>query len=149
MVGFGLEDEVAGLVGDAVGEVEADAFGVGGPELDGQQVVIAGGGFVAEATFDDGENGVLVLPVEKGGAEVAEEFAAGGFEEVEVAGVVYMVANGAVGVTDAVLVVKLVGVHGGILWGEARRGKVLVLPHGSSRARGDEWLANRPVRMQL
>lgn len=78
--GFGLEDEGAVVVEDAIAEVEADAFGGRGPEFDGEEVVVAGRGFVAKAAFDDGENEVLFLPLAESRAEVAEKLTAGGFE---------------------------------------------------------------------
>jgi hypothetical protein len=82
--GFGF-DEKSFFFEDSIGEVEADAFNDGQPGFDGEKLVVAGGGFVAEAAFDDGKNDVLLLPLEKGWAELAEEFATRGFEDVEVA----------------------------------------------------------------
>ena len=105
------------MVEDAIGEIEADALGFGEPKVDGEEVVVAGGGFVLEVGFDDGKGDLALLPLEKSGAEVTEEFAAGGFEEVEVAGVVEVVADGAFGVGDAMGVLKGRRAHGEILAG--------------------------------
>jgi len=102
VVGEGVHKEGLAVVEDAVGEVEAEAAGLGEPELDGEEVIVSGRGSVMEVGFDDGEGEVLFVKLGAGGAKVTEEFAAGGFEEVEVTGVVDVVAEGAFGVGDAV-----------------------------------------------
>ena len=107
----GLEQQGLALVQDLVGEIEADAFSGGEPELDGQEVVVARGSFVEEAGFDDGEKGLVFLELEKGHAEVTEEFAAGGFQEIEVTGIINVVAEGALGVSDAMGMLEGGGGH--------------------------------------
>ena len=106
MVGFGFENQFPRLVGDAMGEVQPDTFSGGGPDFDGQHVVVAGGCLVAQMAFEHGEDGVAFLPLKEGGAEVAEEFTARDFEQIQVTPVVNVVADGAIGVGDAVRVVE-------------------------------------------
>ena len=130
MEGFGFENQFSQLVGDAVGEVQAHAFGGGGPDFDGQHVVVAGGGFVAQMAFEHGEDGVAFLPLEERGAEVAEEFAARDFEQVQVAPVVNVVADGAIGVGDAVRVVE--AGHAGSLCGRSAGSCVCVKDWGQN-----------------
>src|SRR5882757_6464613 len=77
VVGGGVEYEEGLFLEDAVGEVEAEAAGEGGPELDGEEVVVAGGCAVAEVGFDDGKGDLLLLELKESGAEVTEKFAAG------------------------------------------------------------------------
>src|SRR5581483_5981632 len=119
----------AGLVEDAAAEDKADALGGDDPEFDGELVVVAGGGLVTEAAFDHGEDDVLVLPLAEGDAKVAEEFATGAFQDVQVAGVVNMVADGAVGVGDPVLMAEDGRIHGQSLGVVAGRGKTACGAH--------------------
>jgi hypothetical protein len=109
--GFGFEDEFAVLVEDAMAEVEADALDEDGPDFDGEEVVVARHKTITQMSLDDGEDMIALLPFEDGGARGAHEFAAGGLEEVEVAGVVNVIADGAFGVGDAVLIAEGFG-HG-------------------------------------
>lgn len=103
--GFAFEEQ--GLVlEDSIGEVQANAFQDGQPGFDGEKIVVASWGFVAEVAFDDGENYVLLLPFEKGWSELAEEFTTRGFEDVEVTGIVDVVPDGAFGIGDAMGVVE-------------------------------------------
>ena len=72
MMRFGFENQNVGLVDDAVAEVEPDPFGGGGPDFDGQHIVVARRGLVAQAAFDDGENDFLLLPMQERRAKVAK-----------------------------------------------------------------------------
>jgi hypothetical protein len=101
MPGFGLQNEPARLIYNAGGEIQADAFRGSGPKLDGEDVVVAGRRLVAQVTFDDGKDDALLLPLQEGGAQVTEKFAARGFQQVEVTGIVDMIADGAIGVGHA------------------------------------------------
>ncbi|MDB6121527.1 MAG: hypothetical protein JWQ71_520 [Pedosphaera sp.] len=65
VIGLGFEDESVGLIEDAIGEVEADAFGGGEPEFNGKQIVVASGRFVADMAFHHGEDGVGLLPLKE------------------------------------------------------------------------------------
>jgi hypothetical protein len=110
VLGFGFDERSAVLIENAVAEVQANFFSGGEPKLDRELVVVASGRFITETTFDDGKDGVLLLKLGKWHAEMAEEFAAGGFEQVEVARVIDVIADGAVGVSHAVSVaIKLTG----------------------------------------
>jgi hypothetical protein len=103
MGGGGLKQEGLAFIKDAVGEVEADALGDGGPDVDGEEIIVAGRGFVKEAGLDDGKGEVMrLVKLLEGDAEVAEKFAASGFEEVEVTRIIDVVADGAFGIRDAV-----------------------------------------------
>ena len=46
----------------------------------------------------------MFLPLEQRRAEVAEEFTAGGFEQIQITGVINVIAGGAFGVSDAMRV---------------------------------------------
>ena len=111
--GGGFEEEFAGGAEDAVGEGEADAAEIGEPEFNGEAVVVTGGRAVAELTGDDGEDQAGLLNVLQRFAQGAAELAAGGFKQVEVARVINVIADGAFGVGDAVVVVENLGGHGG------------------------------------
>lgn len=97
MKGFGVEERVLFLE-NTIGEVEANTLYGCQPGFDNEQVVISGGGFVAEPAFDHWENDVLFLPFEKSCAELTKEFAASGFEEVEVTRVIDVVAQRTLGI---------------------------------------------------
>ena len=112
VLGFSFKDQHAVLIGDAAGEVQPDFFGDGGPDFDAQDIIVFGHGLIAQPAFDDREDGILLLPLEKGAAEMAEEFTARGLQQVEVAAIIDMVADSAFGVSDAVLVAKNGRSHG-------------------------------------
>src|SRR6266404_7235686 len=57
-------------------------------------------------TFDHWENDILSLPLKKGAAQFAKELTASGFEQVQVAAIVYMVAERALSVGDPMRVAK-------------------------------------------
>lgn len=109
--GGGLDEEGVVLVEDVVGKLEADAGGELEPELDGEEIVVLGGGFEGELGVDDGEGEVAFLPLVEGGSEVAEEFSARGFEEVQVTGMIDVIAKGAFCVGDAVSVLEGLVAH--------------------------------------
>ena len=60
------------LPDDSVSEVQADAFHCGQPRLNGEEIIISGRSFVAQATLDYGEEQVLLLPCEKRCSKAAE-----------------------------------------------------------------------------
>ena len=64
--------------------------------------------------FDYGKKSVLGLHFEERNAEMAKKFATRGFQDIEVARVIYMVTEGAIGVNHAVNVTETSG-HGGTL----------------------------------
>lgn len=105
MKGLGFEEQ--GLFFEnAITEVDADAFERGEPGFDGEQIVVAGGRFVAQAAFDYGEDGVLLLPLEKTSAKLAKELAPSRFEDVKVTRVIDVVANGTLGIGNAMLMLE-------------------------------------------
>ena len=106
MNGFRFQQELAVLIEDPVAELEPHALHPQHPDLDRQQIVIAGGGFVAQVRLDDGENVAGVLPGQDRAAERAQEFAARRFQQIEIARVIDMVADGAFGVGDAMEVAE-------------------------------------------
>ena len=109
-IAFGNQSGV--LIDDAIGESESDAAQFPQPEFDGQKVIVAGGRFVLEAGFDDGKSRAFRLPTQQRYTERAEEFTPRLFQDVEVAGIVNMVAGRAFGVSDTVDVAKNVTGHG-------------------------------------
>jgi hypothetical protein len=56
--------------------------------------------------FDDGKNGIQFLPVEERSAQLAEEFAARGLQNIQVTSVVNMIAGSALGIRHAVRVLE-------------------------------------------
>ena len=90
------------LIHDAMAEIQAHPLDAREPDFDGEQVVVAGRGLVTHPRFNDGKNIAGRLQFQDGMLEGAHEFAAGGFEQIQIAGMVNVVAHGAVGVGDAV-----------------------------------------------
>jgi hypothetical protein len=116
-------DEFAAIRGeDAVKKGQSDAGQLGEPEFDRQEIVVTRSAAVTKVTLDDRENNAFVLELEEVSAKMANEFPAGGFEDVQVTGIVDVVADGAIGVGDAVVIVKNFGWHGGN-FGEKRGSK--------------------------
>ena len=107
--GFRLQQQFAVLVQDAVAKVHAHALQQRGPDFNRQPVVVARGGFVFQSRFDDGENRVRVLQFQNRRAERAEKFPARRLQQIEIAGMVDVVADGAFGVGDAVVVTERFG----------------------------------------
>jgi len=64
-------------------------------------MVVARRGFVAHAAFDDWKNYVLLLPLEKRFSKLAKEFSASDFQNVEITRVIDVVADGTLGIGDA------------------------------------------------
>lgn len=98
-----FKDQCAGLIRDAVGEVQSHPLGCREPEFDIQRVVVSRGSFVAEMRFDDWENVPLFLELKTGCTNRAEKFSARAFKNVQVTGVIDVVADGAIGVSHATL----------------------------------------------
>jgi len=111
MEGFGFQNEFAVLVDNAMAEIQPHALDKCRPDFNRQQVIVTRRRFVTQAGFNDGKNNVAFLPLQNRCAEGANEFAARGFEPVEIARVINVVANGTVGVADAVRMLEWSG-HG-------------------------------------
>ena len=88
--------------GHAISEVQAHALCKSEPDLDLEDIVVPGRSMVFEAAFEDWESEVGSLEGQEGFAEVAEEFAAGFLQYIQVAGVINVIANGAFGIRHAV-----------------------------------------------
>ena len=103
MKGFGFDNQPAVLVQNAVAEIQPHAFDERGENFNGEQIIVARGRFVAQPRLDDGKNKVRVLQFQNGAAEGAEKFAARGLEQIKIARMINVVADGAFGVADAMV----------------------------------------------
>ena len=92
-----------------MGKVDAHALHQGGPDFNGQEVIIPGGKLVAQPGLDHGENRVLLLPVEHRRAQRTEPFTACRLEKIQVARMVNVVSHRAFGIAYPVLVAKKTG----------------------------------------
>jgi hypothetical protein len=92
--------------------LEADVLEEREPELDGEKVVVACGVFEGELAVGDGEGCILLLPKQERATDVMKKFPARAFEEFQVAGIVNMIAEGALGVGNAALTGEDRLVHG-------------------------------------
>jgi hypothetical protein len=108
---FGFEYQAASLIHDAIRKVQADFFGERQPSFNRQHVIVSRCGFVAEMAFYYRKNRVAFLPLKKCRAEAAKEFATSGFEQIEVAAIIDVIADGAFGVGNAMLMSENVGDH--------------------------------------
>jgi len=99
------------MIEDSGGEAQPDAFKAGGPQFDDEEIIVTRRGFVTKAAFDDREDNFPLLPLLEWSAQVAKEFAARGFKEVQIARIVYMVAGRTFGVGDAVAVLERSQAH--------------------------------------
>lgn len=99
---FAFEHEFAGLVGDAVSEIQADAFGGGHPDFDVQDIIVAGESLVTQMRFDYGKHEAGFLPLQERCTETAEEFPARCLEDLEIVGVIDVITHRAIGVGHAV-----------------------------------------------
>ena len=112
MAGLAFENQDFFVLKNPKAEIEPGTLRQRGPEFNGQDIVVAGRGFIAQMTFDDGEKGVLGLQFEQGSAEMPEKLAPGRFEDIEISRIIDMVADGAIGVNHAINMAKRGG-HGG------------------------------------
>lgn len=97
-----LDCGFASGVQNPVSEVEPNAFREGGPEVDLEHVVVTGGGVVFEPAFEYWESKVERLQGEERLAQVPEELTACLLQDIQVAGVIGVIANGAFGISNAV-----------------------------------------------
>jgi len=112
MKGFSFQNQQVGLVRNAVCKIQPHTLDRRGPQLNRQGVIVAGWSLVAKTTFDDGENCIAFLPLQETCAEFTKKRAAGRLEQVEVARVINVVADGALGVGDSMQVTKGRSSHG-------------------------------------
>jgi hypothetical protein len=94
------------LFENSVGEVEANKFHRSYPCFDDEKVIVSRRRFVAKATLNDGENCVLLLPLEKCLAELSKEFSTGRFQDVKKTRVIDVVAQGTLGIAYAMRVLE-------------------------------------------
>jgi len=99
--GFGFKNKCVSPVADAVGEIKTDSFDGAGDEFNGEQVVVTSGRLVSEAAFDGGKNDSALLPLQKRRAQMAEKFAARGFEQIEIPRVIDVIPGGALGIGNS------------------------------------------------
>ena len=104
MAGNSFGEQCAGGVEDAEADGEANAAHLRDPEFDCQQIIVAGRAFVGDFHANDREGKARFLKLEGGAAEASQEFAARAFQDVEVAGVIDVVADRAFGVNHTVRV---------------------------------------------
>src|SRR5882672_3838387 len=100
MSGFSLENELAGLVQNAISKSEPHPLDEGYPNFDRQKIIVSRRSPVAQPAFNDWENDILLLPFEKCDAQFPEELAARGLQQIQVAPIVYMVPERALSVGD-------------------------------------------------
>jgi hypothetical protein len=121
--GFGFQKRLTSGIQDAVGEIESHTFEGGEPKGNVQGVVVTCRGLIAQATFANGKYHALSLPSGEAGASGTEEFTAGGLQQIQVPGVIYVVADGAFGISDAMGVMENGALHGPSVAGGERPGK--------------------------
>ena len=103
MDGGGCDQLAAVRRKDAVMERQANASELGRPKFNRQEIIVAGRTPVMEVAFDHGKDDPLMLQFAEIFAQMPDEFPAGRLEDVEIARIIYMVADGAIGVGDPVL----------------------------------------------
>src|ERR1700733_4257737 len=80
--GFRLQNHLAILVQNTMAKINSDFINEHRPDFNGQQVIVAGWVLVAQMGFDDGEDCVMVLPVQDRRSQGAQVFPAGRFQQV-------------------------------------------------------------------
>lgn len=117
MAGLALNEHAPILPDDAVAESEADTFSLPDMDLHGDEVVVSRCRVVTELAFNDREEEAAFLPRLKGPSKVSKELSPGGLEEVEIAGIVDVIAHRAVGIGNAQGMGKAGRLHRGSDWG--------------------------------
>ena len=100
---------------DPVSEIQSHFLQGSQPQLNRQQIVITGGGPIKHTALDDWKKDVLLLPMQERRAQMAEELAARFFQDIQVAGVVDMIAQRALRVSYAMRIQKNLRTHGASL----------------------------------
>src|SRR5687768_2435854 len=85
-------------------ERKANSLQIRNPQFRREQFVIAGGGTITQTALDHWKNHAFFLPRQESLPEMAKEFAARSLQQVEITAVIDVIANGALGVGDAVMV---------------------------------------------
>ena len=98
------------VIAHQIGEAEPHAIQRRDLHFNAEDIIVAGGHFVAELALDDRKNGVALLPHEERMTNEAEELAARSLKHVQIPGVVHMIAESAFGVRNAM--VMNVGLRG-------------------------------------
>ena len=111
--GGSFHDLLLGWIENPIRKRQPDPFQRAEPYFNGQQVIIARSSLVAQAAFDDGEDCLLLLPVQTGRPEVAKKLPSRFFQQVEVAAIIDMVAYRALSVGDPMLMPKNLCGHEG------------------------------------
>jgi hypothetical protein len=106
---FRFKNQFSVLIQNAMAEIHADFFKRRHPDFHRQQIIVARGKFVAQPRLDDGKNKIALLQSQNRLPERAEKFAARGLEQVKIARMINVVADGAFGVSDAVRMMKWFG----------------------------------------
>src|SRR5205085_1943627 len=100
---------------DPVSEIQSHFLQGSQPQLNRQQIVITGGSPIKHTALDDWKKDVLLLPMQEGRAQMAEELAARFFQNFQVTGVVDMIAQRALRVSYAMRIQKNLRTHGASL----------------------------------
>ena len=106
-----FEDQRIVLVRDAVSEVQSHALGCREPDFNVQRVIVARGSFVTEMRFNHGENVPRLLQLKKRRSGGAEQFSTCGLDDFQITPVIDVVADGAIGVSDATLMDERFSAH--------------------------------------
>ena len=114
-MGAAFKDGLAMLISNAVTEVESHAIEFSQPKIDGEDVIVTCSANVFEMALDYGKDGVLLLQSQQREPKRTEKLTSDLFENVEVAGIVNMIAHGAFGVGNAVLMAEDSVRHGATL----------------------------------
>jgi hypothetical protein len=104
---FAREDGLPVLACHFVREVQAHTFSHGEPNFNPKDIVITRRPSILQSQFYDRKDKPLVLVLLKGRAEVAKEFAAGRLKYFQIAAVIDMVADRALGVGDSMRINKV------------------------------------------
>src|SRR6185503_20382568 len=103
MDGPAFHERPAGLVKDSMTELDADLRQFGYRDFHREYIIVASRPAIAQPGFNHGQDNVRLLQSCQGLAGVPEEFATRLLEDIQVTGVVDMIADRAFGVGDPVL----------------------------------------------
>jgi hypothetical protein len=106
MGGGGFHHDLSIGLQDTVRKGEPNFLGFNDPELGHQKIIVVRRFFVAQMAFNDWENDITLLPINKRLAQVAEKLATRDLQDIKVASIINMVADRAVGIGDTLLMTK-------------------------------------------
>src|SRR5438034_654546 len=102
MAGSSLDEQLLLLIQNSIRKAQTDSCQFRNADMNFEPVVVAGGCFVSQLTLNHRKHCVLFLQTQKWKTQSPEEFTARGFEQIQIARMVDVIAHRTLGVRHSV-----------------------------------------------